>query len=280
MSAALPPVSAGAMGAAEAESAATRLRFRRALVLTVMTLLVPGSAQLQAGNARLGRFALRMFLLALAVAFILGGLALSRPTTFVSLATQDWFLTTLRFGLIGYAVLWAYLLIDAWRIAEPLGLLRRQRLTLSAVNGVLCLGLSGALFYASHLVQIQNDFISSVFGSGEATAAERGRYNVLLLGADSAKGRNGLRPDSITVASIDEETGRTVLIGLPRNLAKVPFPADSPMYDEFPNGFDCDGCYLNAVSTWATDHPDLFPGATNRASRPPPMRSRRSPDSL
>ena len=30
------------------------------------------------------------------------------------------------------------------------------------------------------------------------------------------------------------------------------------MAGEFPKGFDCDGCYLNGVSTWAEDHQDLF----------------------
>jgi LCP family protein required for cell wall assembly len=82
---------------------------------------------------------------------------------------------------------------------------------------------------------------------------------VLLLGGDAGPGRDGLRPDSLTVASIDEETGRTVLIGLPRNLAKVPFPEDSPMHAEFPHGFTCKGCLLNGINTWANDHPDLYP---------------------
>jgi LCP family protein required for cell wall assembly len=69
----------------------------------------------------------------------------------------------------------------------------------------------------------------------------------------------GLRPDSITVASIDSSTGRTVLIGLPRNLENVPFPPGTPMHKAFPNGFDCDGCYINGINTWATDHASLFP---------------------
>jgi LCP family protein required for cell wall assembly len=33
------------------------------------------------------------------------------------------------------------------------------------------------------------------------------------------------------------------------------------MHKEFPHGFNCDGCYLNGVNTWATDHDDLFPGS-------------------
>ena len=41
------------------EQGAARVRFRRAVSLMVMTLLVPGSAQLVAGNRRVGRLALR-----------------------------------------------------------------------------------------------------------------------------------------------------------------------------------------------------------------------------
>ena len=32
------------------------------------------------------------------------------------------------------------------------------------------------------------------------------------------------------------------------------------MHKEFPHGFDCEGCYLNGVNTWANDHASLYPG--------------------
>ena len=35
------------------------------------------------------------------------------------------------------------------------------------------------------------------------------------------------------------------------------------MAKQFPHGFDCDGCYLNGVSTWAGDHTELFKGSDN-----------------
>ena len=107
-----------------------------------------------------------------------------------------------------------------------------------------------------------------------ATATPRaprdGRYNVLLLGGDAGAGRWGLRPDSLTVASIDAETGKTVLISLPRNMANFPFREGSVMDEQFPDGFDCDGCYLNGVSTWAGDHTELF-----QHDRPPGRRRHR-----
>ena len=86
---------------------------------------------------------------------------------------------------------------------------------------------------------------------------------MLLLGGDSGAGRWGLRPDSMTIASIDADTGRTVLIGLPRNMADFPFAEGSVMDEQFPDGFDCDGCYLNGVSTWAQDNTELFGNSKN-----------------
>ena len=69
----------------------------------------------------------------------------------------------------------------------------------------------------------------------------------------------------MTVASVDSETGRTVLISLPRNLQAVPFPSYSPLHDRFPNGYRCsDGsCMLNAIYTYASEHRDLYPGVQN-----------------
>ena len=46
-----------------------------------------------------------------------------------------------------------------------------------------------------------------------AHGAHDGRYNVLLMGGDSGIDRWGLRPDSLSVASIDEDTGKTVHVG-------------------------------------------------------------------
>jgi len=240
---------------------------RRAVSLMLMTVVLPGSAQIAAGRKRLGHYALRAF--AVGALFVLG-LALtalvSRDRILIWF-TNVWFLGLLRFALIGYAIAWAYLIIDAWRIANPLSLRQNQRLAMTALNGVLCLSLTGALLYASQLVAEEKGFIQTVFGHGSASKAEDGRYNVLLLGGDAGADRIGLRPDSMTLVSIDQRTGRTVLFSLPRNLANVPFPAGTVMAKQFPDGFTgkgCeDDCMLNAVNTWADDHESLFPGVEN-----------------
>lgn len=242
---------------------AARVRFRRALSLMAMTLLVPGSAQLTAGNRKVGLAALATWAVLLVTGLITAIVLVFEPTAAVDLAATPWLLLVLRLAMMIGAVGWAYLFVDAWRIGQPLTLGLGHRRAIVGVNGVLCLTVAGGLLFGSHLAGVQRDFILSTFGDGAATSATHGRYNVLLLGGDSGAGRWGLRPDSMTIASIDADTGKTVLIGLPRNMANFPFEKGSVMHEQFPDGFDCDGCYLNGVSTWAGDNTELFPDSDN-----------------
>ena len=96
--------------------------------------------------------------------------------------------------------------------------------------------MAGALLFGAHMVGVQRQFMLTMFGDGEVVGAHDGRFNMLLLGGDSGAGRWGLRPDSLTVASIDARTGKTVLIGLPRNMANFPFADGSVMDKQFPEG--------------------------------------------
>ncbi|MFY0405868.1 LCP family protein [Solicola sp. PLA-1-18] len=250
-------------GPEPAEDVSARVRFRRALVLMAMTLVMPGSAQLVLGNKRVGRIAIRCWLAAWTVLLVLVLLAMTSRSSLLSVFTSGSLLWVGRMLLIGAALGWVVLFVDAWRLGAPLELRRPHRLAMTGVNSVLCFVTAGSLFFGAHVMAVQKSFMDDVFGQQTVSIAEQGRYNVLLLGADSGKGRVGLRPDSLMVASIDADTGRTVLVGLPRNLANVPFPKGSTMREQFPKGFDCDGCYLNGVNTWAEDHKELFPGVTH-----------------
>ncbi|UMG93215.1 LCP family protein [Nocardioides sp. TF02-7] len=241
---------------------AARVRFRRALALMTMTLLVPGSAQLVAGNRRVGRVAVRTWLVLLvATVAVLALLVLLPRAVAFRLAANTDLLLLLRTVLLLAAVGWAALFVDAWRIGSPLSLRLPQRRAVVGINGVLCFSVAGTLLFGAHLVGVHRDLMITLGGDGDVTGAHHGRYNVLLMGGDSGAGRWGLRPDSMTLASVDAESGRTVLVGLPRNLADFPFAEGSVMAERFPDGFDCDGCYLNGVSTWAEDHADLFDGS-------------------
>ena len=254
-----PPTDADAR-AARRRAELGRVRFRRALVLLLMTLVLPGSAQLVMGQKRVGRIAIRVWFTCIAV--LVGTIALGLLShSFVFwLAANTFVLGLLRVGLCVLAIGWALLFIDAWRLGEPLRLAQRQRLFMVGANGVMVFVVAGSLLFASHIVGVQRGLISALFGDGVVSSAEHGRYNVLLVGGDSGAGRWGLRTDSMTIASIDEDTGRTVLFGLPRNMTSFPFPKGSVMHKAFPHGYDCTECELNSLSTWAGDHKSLFKG--------------------
>jgi LCP family protein required for cell wall assembly len=247
---------------ATAGDRAARVRYRRALMFMVMTLAVPGSAQLVAGHRRVGRLATRVWATLLAAGLV-----------FVVLAAFDheyvfWFvsdptaLAVVRLGLMVLAVCWALLFLDAWRIGQPLSLTLGHRRAVVGLNGILCFSVAGTLLFGAHLVGVQRSFIVTTFAGDTVHGANDGRYNVLLVGGDSGAGRWGLRTDSMTVASIDESTGKTVLIGLPRNMTNFPFARGSVMRKAWPHGFDCGypNCELNGVNTWVGDHLSLFKG--------------------
>lgn len=243
---------------ADPAGATARIRFRRALTLAAMTLVMPGSAQLVAGNKRVGRMAIRVWLTVIAVMALLAVIALLDRQMIFGLATNAPLLKLGQWLLVALSLGWVVLILDAWRLGRPRELQGAHLAISTAFHGALVVGTAAVLFFASHTVSVMNGFTDAVFASTTVSEPHEGRYNVLLMGTDSGKDRSGMRPDSINVASIDAETGKAVLIGLPRNLENVPFPKGSVMRKQFPNGFDCDGCYLNAVNTWANDHADLF----------------------
>jgi LCP family protein required for cell wall assembly len=82
--------------------------------------------------------------------------------------------------------------------------------------------------------------------------------NVLLLGGDAGPGRFGMRTDSMIIVSIHQETGRTALVSIPRNLVRLRFPPGSPMAERFPDGFNEYQSLTNAVFTYVSGQPDLM----------------------
>ena len=236
-----------------------RVKLRRGLTFLLMTLVLPGSAQVAAGHRLLGRAALWVLVI-LAALFLLvwHGPAITFMTRPATLRVLQGLLVVLGIG-------WALLFLDAWRLSRPPELARRHRLGFAALSIGLAFAVLIGLVASANVVSAQRELVSSVFSGGGDKAAKAGRINILLMGGDAGADRTGLRPDSMTVASVDEATGRTVLISLPRNLEKAPFPASSPMHKKFPKGFDCpnDVCMLNAVYTYAMGHKELYPHVKN-----------------
>lgn len=236
---------------------------RRAVTLLLLTVVLPGSAQLAAGNRRFGRFTLRVLAGFLGAALLLGLLALVSRSAALTVITHRWTLALLQVALLGMAVLWAALLVDAWRLGRPDRLPPRDRRGLLVGLLVLLLLVPGGVAYAGVGVGTARSAMTALFGTGEAVGALDGRYNILLLGGDSGAGRTGLRPDSIQLASVDAETGGAVLFGFSRETENITFRPGSVMADLMPQGWTCgDECLLNGLYTWGTDHAQEFPPGT------------------
>jgi len=242
----------------------------RAWLMLLMTILFPGTAQLVGGNRTLGRIAIRVTLFI----YAFGALAL-----LVTLIHRPWLLALLTLPLvgpviswvvIGYAIYFFILMIDTLRLAQ-LGRLfpvdKWIALTAFALVGVLG---SSSLVYAGNLMRVGTSTVNEIFSRVGFTGTIDGRYNILLVGSDAGPDRFGERTDSLSVMSIDANSGHASLIGIPRNLQKVPFVEGSPMRTIYPNGWSCGvNCLINAIYKDVMDnHQDLYPDAVKNGSNP------------
>jgi LCP family protein required for cell wall assembly len=236
-------------------------RVRRAVTLLLMSVIAPGTAQLAAGNRRVGRIVLRIWLGTLVLMALGGLLALVQRQVLLRLATSPTVLVVVALLLFAAAAGWPVVLLDAWRLGRPYLLPRRSRVGVSILALGLVLVTAVPLVGAGRRVWAGADFINGVFSSGSAAGASHGRFNVLLMGGDAGPDRVGTRPDSMTLVSVDATTGRTVLFSLPRNLEDVPFAPGSTADRAMPQGWSCgDDCLLNGLYTWGQEHKALFPG--------------------
>jgi LCP family protein required for cell wall assembly len=186
------------------------------------------------------------------------------------LATVPFLVGVLAVALFAYALIFAVLTFDTLRLMRLGRLYNRERwIALTAIVLAGVLGTS-AISYAGNVAGVQANFIGSIFNQGGFTSAVNGRYNIMLLGADAGADRFGIRPDSISVISIDAATGQAINIGIPRNLQRVSFSAGSPMLSVYPNGWDCGvDCLINAIYKDTEDnHADLYPDAIKQGSTP------------
>ena len=238
-------------------------RTRRALILMLLTLFVPGGAQVVAGSRTLGRAALRVTLTVWAV--VLVGLLwwLVSRASLISLLARDAVLLVVALALGLLAVGWAVLWLDTLRLIRVPLLAPGARKATSVTTVLALLLTSGPLLFGGWAAHTSRGALGGVFGDGPAVARSEGRYNILVMGGDAGDGREGLRPDSIHVASVDARSGAVVMFSLPRNLQNAPFTEGSPLWDVYPDGFSCgDSCILNALYTQVeTQHPGLYPDA-------------------
>lgn len=258
-------------------------RFRRYLGRASIGSLVPGVGLMLGGRRWLGALVLTVFLGAVGGAgYLLTGMSRS---DLVSLAVDPRFLALAAAGL---AVLAALLLLSSassHHLLQPPGIRGGQRLIGALVITLVTSIVITPVAMASRYALVQYELVTTVFTATDDASDEPAdddeagpdvaeppvdpwegvdRVNVLLMGSDAGPGREGTRPDTNIVASVDTATGDTVLFSLPRNLQDVPFPATSPLASYYPYGWqgypdDQGSGLLNAVYRYVpADHPELF----------------------
>lgn len=242
---------------------------RRGWWLLGLNLLIPGSAQLLAGNRRWGRFAVAatLTLWAIVVAALLL-FWLWRPAA-LTIATNPIALTLAQVGLIFYAVLWLVTTLNAFTLVRLVKTRPSARAPLALFVIVSMVLGAGSAGWAAYMTGVGRDALSGVFAGGGIDAPIDGRYTILLLGGDAGDDRIGLRPDSMTLMSVDAGSGAVTMVGIPRNLYDAPFVEGSPLWQVWPNGFDCgDDCLLAYLYPWVEEHPELYPNAERNGSTP------------
>jgi polyisoprenyl-teichoic acid--peptidoglycan teichoic acid transferase len=249
--------------------------FRGALGWTVLNALLPGTGFLATGRRVLGGVVLALFLLLAGTGIWLAtGGQRSAVRAAVDTSSLMWIVVGLAVG----TALWAVVVVAGHLLLVPRGTGRGRR----AVGGVVVLALLAAAVvpaaFAGRFALEGRDLIADVFPDDGQSATvveddpdpfgDQERVNVLLLGGDGGEGREGVRTDTVIVASIDTDTGDTTLFSLPRNLEDLPFPADSPLAALYPEGFDAgteSESLLNAVyRNGPAMHPDVL-GPTDNA---------------
>lgn len=241
---------------------------------TALSAVVPGAAHLRAGRRRTGAVLLGLYLV------LLAGIAVVYGTADVDLLGQalEW-LGTISIAAVLAALAWFALIVHSYVVLRPGELPPGGQVVTGIVAGVLSVATTIPFTMAAQYANVSRETLDEVFdtsGDGDhRVLAEdpwegRDRINILMLGGDWQENRQGVRTDSINLASVDVRTGNTVVFGLPRNLENVRFPPGSPMHRRFPDGFrlppNPDGSredLLFAVWEYAETHPEIFGGRRN-----------------
>lgn len=251
-----------------------RFMARRAWWLVLANFLLPGAAQVLAGNRRYGRFMLRVWLGGIIAIIVTALLAWLWRAPLLFLLTTSAGILALVFAGFALAILWCVSELDALRLTRIIRVDALAR-PLIGIIAVVCavLPLATTAMFSSTVNQLAGT-VRTIFGGPSAgiQLPADGQYNILLLGGDRGADREGLRPDSISVMSFNAWSGRLTTIGIPRAMESFPFAEDSPMRDRYPGLYeDCevDVCYLNSVYTEANlAGGELYPDAQDKGSDP------------
>ncbi len=240
---------------------------------TLVGSMLPGAGLLAAGRRGPGRILVTLSVLA---AVVLAAVAVVSSPLELALrlvtSADQLLLLALAIGVL--ALLWALMVLSTHRALRRFVSLTGLQAALSSalVVALVSGGILGAYKAASStlitrdaLQEVTKEAVrppgSAAPKNGQADPwAGTPRVNVLLIGSDSGAGRDGVRTDSTILASIDTKTGNTVLLGLPRNMQRIPFPAGSPGAAQYPYGFECvdangvPQCLFNALWQYGVEH--------------------------
>ncbi|MDO5498208.1 MAG: LCP family protein [Propionibacteriaceae bacterium] len=228
-------------------SAHGRLGFRDASLWTVLGTYLPGAGLIRAGLRPAGIAALAIFGIV-----VIGGIVLGivSPPTLFRLSVNTLFLQIMVFAVPLATLAWASLIVTTHLRLRPRQLTRYERVVGSGLVAVLALTIAAPMSVAARYSFDQSRLLESIFRDGNSLFSgtapnldkrnpwkNKPRVNILLLGGDAGADRWGTRTDTVILASVDTRTGDTVLVSLPRNTARMPFPVDSPLHEYYPEGF-------------------------------------------
>lgn len=258
------------------DTSSPKVMTTRAWWLVVLNVILPGSVQALAGNKRLGKIGIGATLVLIGFLVLTLLIGLLWPTAVFFLGTWGPSLFVIQIGLYFYAALWLILTIDTLRLVRIIKTGPRARWWVASVTVVMMVLISGGAAYAASITGSLNSALGKIFVAGPSQPPIDGQYNFLLLGGDAGEDRDGLRPDTAQVVSINAETGEATIVGMPRDLQNIPFNEDSPLHAIYPDGYTQEtGEYctrwacLNTVYVAAeNDHPDAYPDAAANGSSP------------
>lgn len=251
--------------------------FAAAGVWTAVAALFPGIGLIRAGRRRSGYLAIA---LTVGVLGALAVLAVVRREWALAMLVDPAFLHVAGVLFAAIGLLWVLVIVSTYRTVRPVPGQRWQHIAGFLLVGLLSFAVAAPIAVGARYAWSQADLVRSVFGGNMASSRaagssvpqewkEKGRLNVLLLGGDSGADRIGLRTDTVMVASIDTNTGDTVLFGLPRNTARMPFP-EGPLSEAYPDGWydgwnpDNPEYFLNSMYEYVpAENPELFPDTTH-----------------
>lgn len=247
-----------------------RTRLWAALLIAAVSAALPGLAHLWAGRRWA---ALLLFGGSVATAGSVAAVVVWRRDDLIRLAVQPRWLIAVAGAAVLLALAWAMIVLRSYLLLRPAELTPARRVAGRLGVFVLCLAVCAPFLVVARYAYVQHDLVTNVFAGGSGNTRQTpgsdgnpwegmDRLNILLLGSDAHRERYGVRTDSIHLASIDPETGRTVLISLPRNLEDVPFPP-GPLRQRFPNGFDG---LLFGIYQYAVENPDVAPQVPDRGA--------------